>query len=206
MLASILLFSAQAGALALAPRARNRWLWLPPALLLAALLLAPNRLIASKFIGRLLMPGGLLWLGLIAQSLYQLRTQPKRAALPLAFLLLYTLFGNVYFGGLLLRWLERDFVKAQYLQSPPEPFDALLFYFRVSNITPKQKIRFNIINFVKNHSLYKEGMRPYAFKKSKGTWSQEGINCEFRKRKFRYDESESPVIMGSLSFTYNFES
>lgn len=138
MLASILLFFALGSALALAPRAPRRWLWVPPALLLAAFLFAPNRLIASKFIGRLLMPGGLLWLGLIAQSLYQLRTQTRRAALPLVFLLLYTLFGNVYFGGLLLRWLEQDFVKAQYLQTPPAPFDALLILGGGSNITPKQ--------------------------------------------------------------------
>lgn len=42
------------------------------------------------------------------------------------------------------------------------------FYFKVSNITGGHKIKFNIINCSKKSLPYKEGMKPYVFKKSKG--------------------------------------
>ena len=47
-------------------------------------------------------------------------------------------------------------------------------------------------------------MKPYVFKKSKGKWTQEGINVEYRKKTFRYDDSEKPTVMSCLSFTYHF--
>lgn len=42
------------------------------------------------------------------------------------------------------------------------------FYFKVSNITGGHKIKFNIINCSKKSLPYKDGMKPYVFKKSKG--------------------------------------
>jgi len=44
------------------------------------------------------------------------------------------------------------------------------FYFKVSNFTHKQKIRFNLINFQKSGLLYKDGMKPYCFRSSKNIW------------------------------------
>lgn len=46
------------------------------------------------------------------------------------------------------------------------------FYFKVSNVQPNQKIKFNIINFNKKYLSYKDGMKPYVFKKSAGLWIQ----------------------------------
>lgn len=46
------------------------------------------------------------------------------------------------------------------------------FFFKVSNITAKQKIKFNIINYGKKNLLYVDGMKPYIYKKSKGKWTQ----------------------------------
>ena len=60
------------------------------------------------------------------------------------------------------------------------------FFFKVSNAAAKQKIKFNIINFGKKYLLYKDGMKPYVFKKSVGKWTQSGISVHYAKRKFRY--------------------
>lgn len=68
---------------------------------------------------------------------------------------------------------------------------AAWFYFKVSNAAPKQKIKFNILNFSKKYLLYKEGMKPYVFRKSAGKWSQEGLSVNYAKRKFRYEASEN---------------
>ncbi len=40
------------------------------------------------------------------------------------------------------------------------------FYFKVSNVTTNQKVKFNIVNFTKRGILYKDGMKPYVYKKS----------------------------------------
>ena len=40
------------------------------------------------------------------------------------------------------------------------------YFFKVFDIKKKKKVRFNIINFTKNHLLYEDGMKPYVFKKS----------------------------------------
>lgn len=60
------------------------------------------------------------------------------------------------------------------------------YFFKVFDIRKKKKVRFNIINFTKNHLLYEDGMKPYVFKKSKMEWSQEGIDIEYKNKGFRY--------------------
>jgi hypothetical protein len=40
------------------------------------------------------------------------------------------------------------------------------FYFKVSNALPNQKYKFNIINFNKKYLPYKDGMKPYVFRKN----------------------------------------
>lgn len=64
------------------------------------------------------------------------------------------------------------------------------FYFKVSNGVANSKIKFNIINFNKKYLLYKDGMKPYVFKKSLGKWSQSCTNVTYNSRKFRYDGLE----------------
>lgn len=61
------------------------------------------------------------------------------------------------------------------------------FYFKVSNAAAHQKIKFNIINFSKKYLLYKDGMKPYVYKKSTGQWVQSGISVTYHGRKFRYE-------------------
>jgi hypothetical protein len=46
------------------------------------------------------------------------------------------------------------------------------FFFKVSNICQKKKVKFNIINFTKTNFLYLDGMKPYVFRTSKKIWSQ----------------------------------
>ena len=60
------------------------------------------------------------------------------------------------------------------------------FYFKVSNITPNQKIKFNIVNYGKRYLLYKDGMAPYVYQRSKGKWTQEGISVTYKRKSFRY--------------------
>lgn len=50
------------------------------------------------------------------------------------------------------------------------------FYFKVSNFSHQQRIRFNIINFQKNGLLYDQGMKPYCFRSSSKSWHQAGAD------------------------------
>ncbi len=61
------------------------------------------------------------------------------------------------------------------------------FYLKITNFTHKQQIKLNLINFQKDCLLYNEGMKPYVFRSSKGTWAQEGEGMEFKQKKFRYE-------------------
>lgn len=78
------------------------------------------------------------------------------------------------------------------------------FYFKVSNAAQNQKIKFNIINYSKKYLLYKDGMKPYVYKKSVGQWVQAGINVTYNGRKFRYEGLEE-VRYQCLSFIYEFK-
>jgi cytosolic carboxypeptidase protein 2/3 len=60
------------------------------------------------------------------------------------------------------------------------------FYFKVTNFTDKQKVKFNIINFQKNGLMYKDGMKPYCYRSSNKKWEQEAINIEYKPKNFRY--------------------
>ena len=46
------------------------------------------------------------------------------------------------------------------------------FYFKVTNFTGNQKVKFNIINFQKSGLMYKEGMKPYCYRSSTKKWEQ----------------------------------
>jgi hypothetical protein len=61
------------------------------------------------------------------------------------------------------------------------------FYFKVTNCATNQKIKFNIINFGKKNLLYKDGMKPYVYKKSVGKWCQSCTNITYNRRKLRYE-------------------
>ncbi len=61
------------------------------------------------------------------------------------------------------------------------------FYFKVANFSHQQRVRFNLINFQKSGLLYNEGMRPYCFRSSRMEWEQDGMEVEFRNKKFRYN-------------------
>lgn len=64
------------------------------------------------------------------------------------------------------------------------------FFFKViPNNNTCQKVKFNIINFGKKELLYKDGMRPYVFKKSIGKWEQSCISVNYQKKRFRYEGS-----------------
>lgn len=78
------------------------------------------------------------------------------------------------------------------------------FFFKVNGAVPNQKIKFNIVNFGKKYLLYKDGMKPYSYRKSKGKWTQEGISVSYQKRRFRYEGSEH-VVSHNLSFFYEFK-
>ena len=77
------------------------------------------------------------------------------------------------------------------------------YFFKIFNIKKKKKIKFNIINFTKNNILYTEGMKPYVFRTSKMTWSQEGIDVEFKNKPLRYfTDKDQNVVLKCLSFSY----
>ena len=61
------------------------------------------------------------------------------------------------------------------------------FYFKVSNFSNKQKVKFNIINFQKSSLLYCNGMKPYSFRSSKKLWEQEDIDMSYTSKSFRYN-------------------
>jgi len=88
-------------------------------LLLAAL---PSGLIASKIIGLLLMPAGMVWLGLLTLAGWPGLNRWHRV-LTVMTLAIYTLAGNAWLGGWLLERLEAPYAARP---SPTERFDAVL--------------------------------------------------------------------------------
>lgn len=105
-----------------------------PATVGAALLAwsMPSLLIAKKVAGLLILPAGLVWLGLMA-----ITCMPglcRRARLfAVMVLLFYTLSGNAWIGGWLLSKLESPYAA---VSAPPEPFDAICVLGGGSSVTP----------------------------------------------------------------------
>ncbi len=81
------------------------------AVLVLAAWAAPTPLILKKVLALLLLPSGLVWLGLMVLAAAPgLRRGPRAVAM--AILVAYTLCGNVWFGGWLLGTLERPYARA----------------------------------------------------------------------------------------------
>ncbi len=89
-------------------------------LLVAGTLLTGPELGARKLVGTLIMPVGLLWLALIAAMARQLWLERDVRWLAAAFLA-FTLAGNTWVGGAMLRWLE-----APYRVMQSEPLEVVL--------------------------------------------------------------------------------
>lgn len=103
--------------------------------IVGAVLLAwsmPSVLIAKKVVGLLILPAGLVWLGLMA-----ITCMPglcRRARLFAALVLLfYTISGNAWVGGWLLSKLETPYST---VAPPAEPFDAICVLGGGSSVTP----------------------------------------------------------------------
>jgi uncharacterized SAM-binding protein YcdF (DUF218 family) len=83
---------------------------LPPLIVVLGLMLwsLPSPLIAKKVLALLILPQGLVWLGLMAAVGWRELKRPARG-FALLLLMLYTLAGNSWFGGWLLGKLESPY-------------------------------------------------------------------------------------------------
>ena len=98
------------------------WLLLPAAVCLGLLLWSiPSQLIAKKVIALLVLPSGIVWLGLIALAGWPGLSRWSRG-LVLLVLTIYTLAGNAWVGSWLLEKLEAPYVA---MSGSNEPFDAI---------------------------------------------------------------------------------
>ncbi|MEO5915632.1 MAG: YdcF family protein [Luteolibacter sp.] len=105
-----------------------------PAVICAALLLwsIPSLLIAKKVIGLLVLPSGLVWLGLMALVGWSGLNRWGRLFAAMV-LIVYTVAGNSWTGGWLLRKLESPYAA---MTHPTEPFDAICVLGGGSSATP----------------------------------------------------------------------
>lgn len=101
---------------------RARCLWFPAAVCSVLILWSiPSGLIVKKVIGLLILPPGLVWLGLMSLTCWPGLGRLGRA-LAAAVLVVYTLAGNAWLGGYLLGKLETPYAA---MVKPPERLDAL---------------------------------------------------------------------------------
>lgn len=102
---------------------RSAVLLLPVIVVVAGLLVwaAPSPLILKKVVALMLLPAGWVWLGLMVLAAWPEPGRWKRAC-TIIVLLIYTLAGNVWFGGWLLGRLEAPYAP---LAAPAERFDAI---------------------------------------------------------------------------------
>lgn len=109
------------------------WLLLPAAVCVLLLLASiPSLLIAKKVIGLLVLPSGLVWLGLMALAGWPGLHRWGRclAAIVLA---IYTVAGSAWTGAWLLARLESPYAA---MAHPAEPFDAICVLGGGSSATP----------------------------------------------------------------------
>jgi len=125
MLSLLLALAGLTGSLFVAPRAPwGRLRWLPPAGLFMAALVADGGFVGEKAFARLLMPTGLIWLGGYLGVVALVARGQRRGALVAGLLWGgYTLAGNLWVGGVMLRHLEAPFREAPVLDTP---LDAVL--------------------------------------------------------------------------------
>ncbi|MES2660708.1 MAG: YdcF family protein [Verrucomicrobiota bacterium] len=117
------------------PKRITRLLWLLlPAVVCAILLLwsIPSLLIAKKVIALLVLPAGMIWLGLMMLVGWPGLNRWGRAFAALV-LVIYTVAGNAWTGSWLLKKLESPYAA---MTHPAEPFDAICVLGGGSSATP----------------------------------------------------------------------
>jgi uncharacterized SAM-binding protein YcdF (DUF218 family) len=106
---------------------------------LVAVVCLPSLLVIQKFLTKVVMPTGLLWLGLICVGvvLWRCRMRKLSAFVGLMWLML-TLAGNEMMARALLAGLERDFAKIDPLDvaSSQEPFDMVVCLGGATRVSP----------------------------------------------------------------------
>jgi len=115
------------------PFRRAPCLLLPAAVVVALLLWSlPSLLIAKKIVALLVLPPGLVWLGLMVMASWP---ELKRGARCLAILTLmvYTLTGNPWLGGWLLETLESPYAA---IKQADEKFDVICVLGGGSSVRP----------------------------------------------------------------------
>ncbi|KAL4449715.1 hypothetical protein ABPG74_008088 [Tetrahymena malaccensis] len=83
------------------------------------------------------------------------------------------------------------------------------FFFSVRNMIKNQMVKFNIVNFLKNDSLFNYGMKPVVFsqqdnKQNGNSWSREGFSVSYEKSNILREGSNSKYYY-KLSFSYQFK-
>ena len=117
------------------PKRIVHYLWLLlPAVVCVVLLLAsiPSLLIAKKVIGLLVLPSGIVWLGLLAIVGWPGLHRCGRVFAALIWVV-YTMAGNAWVGAWLLAKLESPYVA---MAHPAQPFDAICVLGGGSSATP----------------------------------------------------------------------
>jgi uncharacterized SAM-binding protein YcdF (DUF218 family) len=140
-MAALLFIASLVAAVVLAARRRRRkWtLAAPPALVLLALLVTWSGFVAQKWLARLVMPVGLLWLALFAFALWLFyRRERAAAAAALVLFVGYTLAGNEVLGSKLVSLLENDHPRPPH---PNEPYDAIAVLGGGTNQTPDDQVQ-----------------------------------------------------------------
>ncbi|EAR84877.2 zinc carboxypeptidase family protein (macronuclear) [Tetrahymena thermophila SB210] len=83
------------------------------------------------------------------------------------------------------------------------------FFFSVQGTQKNQIVRFNIVNLMKNDSLFNYGMRPVVFSKKKNEqeqqgWFRGGFNISYFKNQILRESQEKKTYY-TLQFSYKFE-
>ena len=117
------------------PKRFAGFLWLlPPTMVCVVLLLGsiPSLLISKKVIGLLVLPSGVIWLGLMAMIGLPGLNRWGRAFAALV-LVVYRVAGNAWAGAWLLGGLESPYAA---MTRPAQPFDAICVLGGGSSATP----------------------------------------------------------------------
>ena len=115
------------------PIARIAALLVPAVVCLVLLLCSfPSLLVARKVVALLVLPPGILWLGLMALAAWPGLKRGCRSV-AILILILYSLSGNAWFGGCLLHQLEAPYLG---MALPTERFDAICVLGGGSSVRP----------------------------------------------------------------------